>query len=355
MNVRRAIGNRNPSTEVPQPTRAVAKGLALLLAVAWSATAGCAPGADGAGGEELTLASFVGPRHPVNENVFAPFTERLAELSNGQLQVRVFPGGTLNSSPPRQYPILLDGVADLAFVLPGYTADLFPKTNIISYPRVCSSPTDCTQAMQRALSVLEGEYDAKILAFWSGAPPVLVTRDRPVRALEDFRGLRIRVPSTLEFPFIEALGAVPVMQPANEIHQNLANGVIDGIAIIPSGITSFNLQDAGRYVTTWLPLSGMPFALLMNREAYDALTAEQRGWIDAAADSTLSLEAAASYTGIAAHSIEVAREAGLEIIELTDDERLRIDAAIAESYEAGLSEMAGDMTVGEVVRLYAGN
>jgi len=327
----------------------------LLPAVVWLGIAACQPGGDGGSDGELSLASFVGPRHPVNENVFGPFAERLAEMSNGELQVRVFPGGTLNSSPPRQYRMLLDGAADIAFVLPGYTADLFPKTNVISYPRVCATPTDCTAAMQRVLPALEQEYEARILTLWSGAPPVLVTRDRPVRTLEDFRGLRIRVASRHEFPFIEALGAVPVMQPATEIHQNLANGVIDGIAIAPSGITSFNLQDAGRYVTTWLPISGTPFALLMNQEVYEALTTEQRGWVDAAADSTLAMEAAAGYARNAARSIEVAREAGLEIIALTDDERRRIDQAISESYEAGLSQMAGDLTVAEVVRLYAGN
>ena len=63
--------------------------------------------------QELSLAYFMGPKHPMNAAVFTPFADKLAELSGGQLTVKQFPGGALNSVPPKQYAILLDGVADL--------------------------------------------------------------------------------------------------------------------------------------------------------------------------------------------------------------------------------------------------
>ena len=68
---------------------------------------------------ELSLAYFMGPKHPMNKAVFTPFAEKLAEVSGGQLTVKQFPGGALNSVPPKQYSILLDGVADIVFTLPG--------------------------------------------------------------------------------------------------------------------------------------------------------------------------------------------------------------------------------------------
>ena len=104
------------------------------------------------------------------------------------LIVKHFPGGALNSSPPRQYSILVDGVADIVFALPGYTSDLFPKTNLIGFPGVCRTAIECTEAIERARPVLEREYQAKVLAMWSMGSPVLLTRDRPVRTLEDLRG-----------------------------------------------------------------------------------------------------------------------------------------------------------------------
>ena len=52
----------------------------------------------------------------------------MAELSGGELTVKQFPGGALNSVPSKQYAILLDGVADIIFTIPGYNGDVFPMT-----------------------------------------------------------------------------------------------------------------------------------------------------------------------------------------------------------------------------------
>ncbi len=70
----------------------------------------------------------------------------------------------MNSSLAREYGMLLDGVADIALALPGYTADLFPKTNVVSFPGVCLTAVECTEALERAKPVLEREYQAKVLA-----------------------------------------------------------------------------------------------------------------------------------------------------------------------------------------------
>ena len=45
-----------------------------------------------AGAEELSLAYFMGPKHPMNGAVFTPFAEKLAEVSGGRLTVKQFPG-----------------------------------------------------------------------------------------------------------------------------------------------------------------------------------------------------------------------------------------------------------------------
>ena len=303
---------------------------------------------------ELSLAYFMGSKHPMNRAVFTPFADKLERLSGGRLTVKQFPGGALNSSPPRQYSILLDGVADVVFALPGYTGDLFPKTNLLSYPGVCGTAISCTEALQRARPELEKEYRAKVLAIWSNVPPSLLTRDKPVRRLEDLKGMKIRVTSRLDVPFIEALGASAVMQPVTAVHRNLANGVIDGIAIGASGIPAFKLHEPANYLTTWLPISGAPFVLLMNGEVYDSLSAEEKGWVDAAADSTLSAGGGAAYERAGARGIRMSREAGVEIIELPDEEKRRFEEAIAPAYEAALSRSAGDMTVGEVIGRFKG-
>lgn len=326
------------------------KTLATLAAAAATliATGAVAPA------KELALAYFMGPKHPMNAAVFEPFAERLAELSGGELTVQQFPGGALNSVPPKQYSILLDGVADIVFTLPGYTGDLFPKTNVVTMPKVCDSAIACTEALLRARDEIETEYDAKLLAVWANAPPVLITRDKPVRTLEDIEGMKVRVTSKQDVPFMEALGASAVAQPVNVINQNLANGVIDAIAIDPSAIGSFKLHEPANYITSYVPGSGSAFVLLMNKGVYNALTDEQKGWVDQAADDSLSLSGGQGYEDATIRGMKIARDAGVEIIALSDDEKARFDAAVEDALTAAMDEKVGDKTVGEIMTMMKG-
>ncbi len=307
-----------------------------------------------AGASELSLAYFMGPKHPMNAAVFTPFADKLAEVSGGEMTVRQFPGGALNSVPPKQYAILLDGVADIVFTLPGYTGDVFPLTNVVTLPDVCTSSVACTEALLRARDLLEGEYNAKLLAIWANAPPILLTRDTPVRTLEDLAGMKVRVTSKQDVPFVEALGASAVAQPVNVINQNLANGVIDAIAIGPSAIGSFKLHEPANYLTTWFPGSGSAFVLLMNNDVWNSLSEEQQGWVSAASDASLSMAGGTFYDRAAARGLQIAAEGGVEIIDLSDEEKARWNAALAPAIAAAKDEAIGDTTVGDVMSLMMG-
>ena len=303
-----------------------------------------------AAAEELTLSYFMGPRHPMNRAVFTPFAEKLAEVSGGELTVRQFAGGALNSAPPKQYSILLDGIADIAFGLPGYTAQLFPVTNVVTVPNVSTDAEDGTEKLWNAMELVEQEYDAKVLAIWANDPPVLLTRDTPVRTLEDLQGMKVRVTSAQDVPFIEALGASAVSQPVSVINQNLANGTIDAIAIDPSAIGSFKLWEPANYVTLGLPGSGSAFFLLMNNEVWEGLSDQEKAWVDAASGIELSRSGGSVYRAAAGRGVETARENGVEVIELSDAEIARFNAAMQPAMEDFLArEIRDGLTGADVI------
>lgn len=299
---------------------------------------------------ELSLAHFLGPGS-ANNLVFKAFAEKLAEVSGGEMSVAIFPGGALNSVPPRQYSILLNGVADIVFVVPGFTAELFPKTNVVNYPDICAKALDCTRALLNAQRELVKEYDAKVLAIWASSAPILITRDKAVRTFEDLEGMKIRVTSKHNVPFVEALNASAVAQPVTVIHQNLTNGVIDAITTTPSAIRSFRLHEPANYVTTYFPGSGIAFILLMNQQVYNSLTEQQKEWVDAASGEWLSLYAGQVYEESDDTGLEFARDAGVEIVELTASERVRFGAAIQPTFDAILQQPVGDKTVQEIIQL----
>lgn len=305
-----------------------------------------------AAADELALGYFMSPRHPMNEHVFTPFADALAEVSGGQLTIRQFPGGALSSSPPGQYSALLSGVMDITFALPGYTTDLFPMTTTISAPGVCDTAENCTEALLRARDLIEAEYDARLLAVWANEPPVLLSRDRPVRNVADMAGLVTRVTTSADAPYLAALDASPVSQPVSVVNQNLTNGVIDAIIVDPSAIRSFSLHEPANHITVGLPLSGAAFVLLMNNDTYNHLSDEEKAWLDQVSGEALSRAGGVGY-GIAADAgIRLAIDSGVEVIELTDEARAEFAAAMQPVLDSFLSqELRPGVTGGDVYTL----
>ncbi|MBT8154644.1 TRAP transporter substrate-binding protein [Epibacterium ulvae] len=308
-----------------------------------------------ASADELALAYFMGPKHPMNSGYFTPMGEMLETESGGALTVKQFPGGALNQSPPKQYTLLLDGVADMAFMLPSFTNTLFPKTAVIGLPGICEDAIECTAAVTRARAELETEYNAKIIGLWANSPPVLITRDKPVRSVADLQGMTIRVADPTNIPFIEALGASPVAMPVSEINQALANGVVDGVMVDPAGIGSFKMNEAGNYITTDIPGGAASFVVAMAMSSYNALSDEEKAAVDRVAASDLSAGAGATYAKISTMGMELAASSGLEIIDIGDEERAKMQTLVDGVMSDVLSAPAGDKTVGDILSLMQGS
>lgn len=304
--------------------------------------------------EEFSLAYFMGPGHILNKALFTPYAEELEKVSGGELKIKQFAGGALNSAPPKQYSILLQGVADMVFTLPGYTGDLFPVTNTITLPDVCETAVACTEALWRARDLIEKEYDAKVLALWSNAPPVLFTRDRKVTRVEDMAGLKVRNASSQDVPFTTALGASALAQPVSVINQNLTNGVVDAVAVDPTAVQSFKLHEPANYMTNWYPGSGSAMVMLMNRSVYDGLSDQKKAWIDQISTKEMSMRGAKIYDALSGKAFEIARNSGVEIVEISPEERARFRAAIAPAMQEVRARKAGDRSVGEIIDLMKG-
>jgi len=299
--------------------------------------------------DTLSMAYFMGTNHPMAKAFLTPFGEMVETETGGSLKVQHFPGGALNASPPAQYSVLLDGVADVVFMLPNFSNRLFQKTSVIGLPNLCETAEECTNAVRSARDELEVEFKGKVVGFWTNSPPVLITRDKAVRSVEDVKGMKIRVSDPTAIPFVEALGASTVAIPVTEVNQALANGIADGVMIDPSGILSFKLDEPGEFVTTWFPGGPSTFVVLMNQDVYDGLSDDERAAIDKIAESDLSMKAAKTYGAIGQKALKHATEQGLEVITLSDDERSKMDEIVAEVMETVKANPAGDTTIGDVI------
>lgn len=303
--------------------RKIAKGLTATAVL----IAGLAAAQNAMAVEELQMSYFVGQRHPMVKAVVVPFQEKVAELSGGELTVKVHFGGSLVKGGPAQYGALLQGVSDLAFSLPGFLGPKFPLSNTVGIPGLTQNAEDATVKLWNAMDLVKTEFDAKIIALWAVDTKILLTR-KPVRTLEDLKGMKVRVTSKQDEPYINALGAVAVASGVTVVHQNFTNGVIDGVHIGASAIRSFKLNEPAEYVTTNLPSSMSAIYVLMNQKKFDSLTPEQQGWINQASGLALSLGGGRSYDKVGLGGLKFASENGVEIIALSDSERARWQAAM---------------------------
>ena len=249
-----------------------------------------------AGAAELKLAHFMSPKHPMDRFIMRPWSEEVAAKSGGSLKIRIYPGGALGKGPVAQYKRAVDGVADIAFGLPGFTSKLFPRVGVVELPGIAPTSSDATNAMWNAMGELAPEFRrVKLLALWTNERQVLMTRKKPIRSVADMKDLKFRVPSKTQGEAIKALGAVPVFMPINRVYNALNTGVIDGVLTGPSTINSFKFNEVAKYYTTGWPLGRSPFYLVMNNAAFDKLSDAHKALVERSTGREMSLRAAQFY------------------------------------------------------------
>ena len=71
--------------------------------------------------------------------------------TNGDLTLKVYPGGTLGAGPFQQYKRAVEGVTDIADICHAFHSKVFAKTMLIVLPGAATSASDATDAaLERA-------------------------------------------------------------------------------------------------------------------------------------------------------------------------------------------------------------
>ncbi|WP_292898473.1 TRAP transporter substrate-binding protein [Nitratireductor sp.] len=316
--------------------RRAAAGFAGLLGLALAAMAGSVSAT------ELKVSHFMSPMHHMQARVLEPWTRTLTEEAGGELTFRIFPSGELSKSPVAQWKTALTGVTDIAFGLPGYTTENFPRTMLAVSPGMFETAAEATNAIWDNIEDIAPDYErAKLLALWGSEPAVLMTRNKPVKTLADVKGLKIRTADQVSAAIIEAWGGTPVPLPASEIYTAMDTGVIDGLFIDPSGVPSFRLDEVVNHVTLGLPTPSSAFFLVMNQNAWNGLSEAQKAELDNLSGRQLSLDSAASYAKEAEHGMDILKKADKEIIMLDAEAQAEFVAATKSVSDKLVAEAEG--------------
>lgn len=289
--------------------------------------------------EELSVATFVPPQHHTNTGMFAWFAKEIAERSGGTLTMKLYPAGQLGAGAVQQYKRAVEGVADITFGVSAYTPALFPKTMLAILPGSSETADQSTRAIWNVYDkYLADEYgDVKVLAVGTVAGNLLAaTRD--VSTMDGLQGAKLVPFAAMTSPIVEALGAVPVQMPVTEMYTGLSTGTIDATTASYNNITPpWNFWDVSTYIVENVPTSFAVTFAVMNKERYMGLSDEHRAIIDELAGLPMSLELAKSFDGADERSkamIEAATDKTYQWRVVSDEERAKMDAAVATGLEA---------------------
>jgi TRAP-type C4-dicarboxylate transport system substrate-binding protein len=293
----------------------------------------------------LKLHHFVPPVAPPHATFLAPWAAKVEKESGGRLKVQIYPAMQLGGTPPQLIDQIRDGVVDIGWTLPGYTAGRFPKTEVMEVPFLHTNALTTTLALQdyyeKHLREEYKDYHVILLHVHGGA---LVHAGKPITRLEDYRGLKIRTPNRGGSVFLRGVGASAVGAPVPEVPQMLSKGVIDG-ALLPYEIArplkvhelvKFHSEFAGPQPR----IATSVFLFAMNKKTYESLPGDLKKVIDANSGRHIAEMAGRNWDEIEKPGKDAAQKAGNQFPVMPESEVEKVRAAVRPEIDKFLKELS---------------
>ncbi len=216
-----------------------------------------------------------------NSIVLEEWCKELEKRTKGRIKITYFPGATLNS-PPQMYDSVVQGVADVSNHIIGYSVGKFPLTEVLDYPLGIPSGLVATRLMNAYYEKFKPkEFDeVKVMYFHGQGPTFFSTRSKPIRKLEDVKGLKIRVSGTAA-RLVTLLGGVPVAMPMQEAYDAISKGVTDGTIGSYEPLLGWKIGEVVKYTTETFGVSYTAvFIVSMNKAKWASIPAADQKIIE---------------------------------------------------------------------------
>ncbi len=273
-------------------------------------------------------ASVWGKRRAFTEHI-----EKLSELvsakTDGKFTINVSYGGL---SGPREN---LDGISIGAFEMAqfcaGYHADKNPTLTAAELPFIGVSTLEQEVAVSMALYGTDaakkdlGRWNAMLL-MPSPMPQynLVGTGDAPT-GVADFQGMRVRATGGLGEAF-KSVGAVPTSVTATEAYNALQSGVVDTVAFAQHAHLAYRTIDESDWWTANLNPGTVNCPVVVNTDAYDALSDAEKDALNSSIDEALA-HYIANYGEVLSRWDGVLAEKGIEKVAFSDEEIAKFRAA----------------------------
>jgi TRAP-type transport system periplasmic protein len=265
----------------------------------------------------LNVNAWVPPSHLLVADVTMPLCKDIEQATSGRVKCNLLPKAV--AAPPQTLDAVKDGLADLSFIVHGYTPGRFALTDVVEFPFMGDTSEAISVAYQRAYEKVLAKHDehkgVHVLAVFTHGPGQIYNTKRPVTSLKDLEGLKIRVGGGLVNEVAKALGTVPMLKPAPESYELLSQGVADGLFFPKESPVSFKLVPLIKYVT-YVPggLYNVSFALVMNPAKWSQISEADRAAINKLSGEALARRAGQAWDATDAKGEKAIRDANIPIV-----------------------------------------
>ena len=291
----------------------------------------------------LKLHQFLPAQAHVPANVLDVWADNVERDSNGRIKIERYPSMQLGGRPPELIEQVTDGVVDIIWTVVGYTPGRFPRTEVFELPFILPNAEVGTRAFYEMFEnkMKDEEFkDMHVLGVWTHGPGSFHS-SKPIDALDDLEGMKIRGASRTVNMLLEELGATPVGMPVPAVPESLSKGVIDATTLPWEVVLSLKVPELVHNHTefTGNALYTATFVFAMNNETYDSLPDDLKTVIDDNSGFEFSAWAGVTQESYAAPSRDIAREMGNNIVVLDEDETAIWRSAAQPVYDKWAADM----------------
>lgn len=229
------------------------------------------PALGGAAPTTLRVAAFVPEKSFGVSRVIKPWMAAVEKDVGAEIKLQGFWGGTLGKDPFKQFELVKNGVADVAWVLPGYTPGQFPQMQVFELPALFENAVEAGVVGWRLYEkgLLKGFDGVRALTIFATEPMALWMRE-PIASLEDLRGKKIRSPGAVHARWLEAFGASAETMDSPEMNEMLNRKTLDGAIQGSTGMKTY--KSLGLVKQDYRVAMGViPFLLLVNEKRWNSL------------------------------------------------------------------------------------
>jgi TRAP-type C4-dicarboxylate transport system substrate-binding protein len=287
----------------------------------------------------LKYSDLFNPKTPYGVSA-VEWIAKIEKETGGQVHIEPYWGATL-LSPTGAYSELSRGVSDIGLVATPYIAGGFPL--YIFQSSLCWDAPSVERTLAlfydlwKKFPELRAECDkVKFLAPVGITTHQLLTT-KPIRSLQDLKGLRIKV-AAYYIPVFKALGAEPVSMSMADVYIALQKGTLGGAMSPFEALLTMKFAEVAKYATTLNLRNGSSSFFGMNWDSWNKLSPDVKKVFDSN-NQWLALNNAKGWEDNDKRGINFGKQQGVEFIQLPPADLAKFfDAVKAEAVKtaAGL-------------------